>query len=180
MGSLQHVGKCLDGGAGLPEVPHLLVHTQLDVGHAGLVQRLLQIGVLHLLGVAELLHEQDHALGTAVLGQLGHELAPAVLAGVLIVEQDIIVLISELLGQGHHGIALLAGVHPESAALLGHVVGGNGDVVVVKDLEQLGVVADDAGGDDLSALPVGCGQLGQLGVQGLQLLGVDGAARRSG
>lgn len=56
--------------------PHLLVHTQLDVGHAGLVQRLLQIGVLHLFGVAELLHEQDHALGTAVLGQLGHELAP--------------------------------------------------------------------------------------------------------
>ena len=29
---LEHVGKGLDGGAGLAEVPHLLVHTQLDVG----------------------------------------------------------------------------------------------------------------------------------------------------
>ncbi len=55
--SLQHVGKGLDGGAGLAEVPHLLVHAQLDVGDTGVVQSLLQVGVLHLLGVAELLHE---------------------------------------------------------------------------------------------------------------------------
>lgn len=34
---LQHVGKRLDGGAGLAEVPHLLVHAQLDVGDAGVV-----------------------------------------------------------------------------------------------------------------------------------------------
>ena len=42
--SLQHVGERLDGGAGLAEVPHLLVHAQLDVGDAGVVQSLLQVG----------------------------------------------------------------------------------------------------------------------------------------
>ena len=163
---LQDVRKRLDSGAGLAEVPHLLVHTQLDVGDPSGVQRLLQVGILHLLGVAELLHEQHQTLSAGLLDLIHHKVGTAVLLRVLIIEEDVVILVGKLLGQGHHGIALLAGVHTERAALLGHVVGGDGDLVVVKDLQQLGVVADDAGGDDLLALPVGGGQLGQLGVQG--------------
>ena len=51
---------------------------------------------------------------------------------------------------------------------MGHVVGHDGNLVVIEDLKQLGVVADDAGGDNLLALPVTGGQSLQLGVKGLQ------------
>ena len=95
----KHVGKGLQGGAGLSEVPHLLVHADLDVGDARIVQRFFQIGILHLLGVAELLHQKHQSLRTAVLHHLRHELAAAVFGAGGVIEQHIVVDGGKLLGQ---------------------------------------------------------------------------------
>ena len=65
----QHVGKCLNGGACLAKVAHLLVHAQLHMRNTGGIQSLLQVGILHFLGVAEGLHEQHQTLTKAVLAR---------------------------------------------------------------------------------------------------------------
>ena len=95
----KHIGKGLQGGAGLSEVPHLLVHADLDMGNARIVQRFFQIGVLHLLRVAELLHQQHKTLCAAVLHHLRHELAAAVFGAGGVIEQHIVVDGGKLLGQ---------------------------------------------------------------------------------
>ncbi len=61
-----------------------------------------------------------------------------------------------------------------------HIVRRDGDVVVLEDLEQRRVVADDAGGDDLHAVPLGGGQRLELGVEGLELFGVLGLIHEPG
>ena len=63
---------------------------------------------------------------------------------------------------------------------MGDIVRRDGDVVVLEDLEQRRVVADDAGGDDLHAVPLGSGQRLELGVEGFELLGVLGLIHEPG
>ena len=63
---------------------------------------------------------------------------------------------------------------------MGDIVRRDGNVVVLEDLEQRRVVADDAGGDDLHAVPLGRGQCLELGVEGFELLGVLGLIHEPG
>ena len=63
---------------------------------------------------------------------------------------------------------------------MGNIVRRDSNVVVLEDLEEGRVVADDAGGDDLDAVPLSLGQSLELSVEGLELLGVLGLIHEPG
>ena len=141
--------------------------------NTGGIQSLLQVGILHFLGVAEGLHEQHQTLCAALLDLGNNILGTAVLVGELVVQQDIVVHGRELQSQSQQAVIHIFGsVEAEAAAFVSHIVSCDGNVVVDKDLQQLGVVADDTAGNNLGAVPLCSGQSLQLFVQSNQLFGV--------
>ena len=109
---------------------------------------------------AELLHKQHQSLCAGVLYLLDHKIGPAVLVGELVVDQHVKGELEKISGNTITDEALreaikvynrsraAGGIHPDGTALVGHVVSHNGNLVIVENLEQLRVVADDTGGDN--------------------------------
>ena len=130
-----------------------------------IVQSLLEVRILHLLRVAELLHEEHQPLCTALLHEVCNELAAAVLCGLRIVEQNIVVAVCELHCEVSHRVVRLRRIRLEETALVCHIVRCDCNVVVVENLQELRVVADDTAGHNLAARPLCSRQLLQFCIQ---------------
>ena len=93
---LKNIRKCLDSSCSLSEVSHLLVNTKLDVRDTCVVESFLVVRILHLLRIAELLHEEYKPLSAALLNHVSYELATAVLGRLRIVKKESLTLVFTL------------------------------------------------------------------------------------
>ena len=63
--------------------------------------------------------------------------------------------VGKLFCQSHHRTFLiLRNVCVEGTALMGNVIGSDGNIVLFKCSQKLRIIADDTGGDHLGSLPV--------------------------
>ena len=130
-----------------------------------IVESLLEVRILHLLRVAELLHEEHQSLCAALLHKIRNELAAAILCGLRIIEQDIVIAICELHGEVSDRVVGLRRIGLEETALVCHIVRCDCNVVVVENLQELRVVADDTARHNLAARPLCSRQLLKLCIE---------------
>ena len=119
------------------------------------VESFLEVRILHLLRIAELLHEEYKPLSAALLNHVSYELATAVLGRLRIIKKDIVIHVCKLFCKSSKSILLvLRNVCTEGTALMSNIISCDRDVVVLEDFKKLRVVYDDTGCNNLCSLPV--------------------------
>ena len=135
---LKNIRKCLDSSCSLSEVSHLLVNTKLDVRDTCVVESFLEVRILHLLRIAELLHEEYKTLSAALLNHVSHELATAVLGRLRIIKKDIVIHVCKLFSKSSESILLvLRNICTEGTALMSNIISCDRDDDYEKELKAL-------------------------------------------
>ena len=87
------------------------------------VESFLEVRILHLLRIAELLHEEYKPLSAALLNHVSYELTTAVLGRLRIVKKDIVVHVCKLFCKSSESILLvLRNICTEGTALMSNII----------------------------------------------------------